>query len=225
MCSQTRNSCAKAFDNRSRSKNLKPKKSRGGQFDPPPPSRLLGLNLFLITWLFIWQSIDTCSSVTGFYKKLEIEVSFPLICMDNTLPSIAIGKSLDNRIINQHCHSVVWNRNLCKIHIFERITVSSKARCFHFECFSTSLNPSITKLQNMAKTLYIAHANIYIHVWCRLSANIQLRNQLDLWISNRPLKISWFEGGKLQCCNEVSEVRPVVINGRGEGSKEKMAGN
>ena len=36
MCSQTRNSCAKAFDNRSRSKNLKPKKSRGGQFDPPP---------------------------------------------------------------------------------------------------------------------------------------------------------------------------------------------
>ena len=30
MCSQTRNSCAKAFDNRSRSKNLKPKKLRGG---------------------------------------------------------------------------------------------------------------------------------------------------------------------------------------------------
>ena len=30
MCSQTRNSCVKAFDNRSRSKNLKPKKSRGG---------------------------------------------------------------------------------------------------------------------------------------------------------------------------------------------------
>ena len=30
MCSQTRNSCAKAFDNRPRSKNLKPKKSRGG---------------------------------------------------------------------------------------------------------------------------------------------------------------------------------------------------
>ena len=29
MCSQTRNSCAKAFDNRSRSKNLKPKKSSG----------------------------------------------------------------------------------------------------------------------------------------------------------------------------------------------------
>ena len=52
MCSQTDNSCAKAFDNRSRSKNLKPKKSRGGgvnltcQFDPPPPPpRLLGLNL------------------------------------------------------------------------------------------------------------------------------------------------------------------------------------
>ena len=44
MCSQTRNSCAKAFDNRLRSKNLKPKKSRGGgQFDPSPPWRLLGL--------------------------------------------------------------------------------------------------------------------------------------------------------------------------------------
>ena len=45
MCSQTRNSCAKAFDNRSRSKNLKSKKSRGGGnlTPPPPPSRLLGL--------------------------------------------------------------------------------------------------------------------------------------------------------------------------------------
>ena len=30
MCSQTRNSCAKAFDNQSRSKNLKPKKSSVG---------------------------------------------------------------------------------------------------------------------------------------------------------------------------------------------------
>ena len=30
MCSQTRNSCAKAFDNQSRSKNLKQKKLRGG---------------------------------------------------------------------------------------------------------------------------------------------------------------------------------------------------
>ena len=37
MCSETGNSCAKVFDNRSRSKNLKPKKSRGeGQFDSPP---------------------------------------------------------------------------------------------------------------------------------------------------------------------------------------------
>ena len=36
MCSQTRNSCAKAFGNWSRNKNLKPKKSRGGgQFDTP----------------------------------------------------------------------------------------------------------------------------------------------------------------------------------------------
>ena len=44
MCSQTRNSCAKAFDNRSRNKNLKPKKLRGGQFDSPP-SRLVGLSM------------------------------------------------------------------------------------------------------------------------------------------------------------------------------------
>ena len=36
MCSQTRNSCAKAFDNRSRSKNLKPKNRGGGdQFGTP----------------------------------------------------------------------------------------------------------------------------------------------------------------------------------------------
>ena len=42
MCSQTRNSCAKAFDNRSRGKHLKPKKSRGVNLTPPPPpSRLL----------------------------------------------------------------------------------------------------------------------------------------------------------------------------------------
>ena len=43
MCSQTRNSCAKAFGNRSRSKNLKPKKLRGVNLTPPP-SRLLGLS-------------------------------------------------------------------------------------------------------------------------------------------------------------------------------------
>ena len=50
MCSQTRNSCAKAFDNRSRSKSLKPKKKREGVnlTPPPPPSRLLGLNRSLM---------------------------------------------------------------------------------------------------------------------------------------------------------------------------------
>ena len=37
MCSQTRNSCANTFHNRSRSKNLKPKKSRGRSISPPPP--------------------------------------------------------------------------------------------------------------------------------------------------------------------------------------------
>ena len=45
MCSQTRNSCAKAFDNWSRNKNLKPQRSRGGQFAPLTPSRLLGLTI------------------------------------------------------------------------------------------------------------------------------------------------------------------------------------
>ena len=45
MCSQTRNSYAKAFNNWSRSKNLKPKNLRGGQFEPPPLSRLLRLNI------------------------------------------------------------------------------------------------------------------------------------------------------------------------------------
>ena len=53
MCFQTRNSCAKAFNNRSRSKKLKPKKSRrggGGQFDPNPfkASRVKNVNFFKI---------------------------------------------------------------------------------------------------------------------------------------------------------------------------------
>ena len=37
MCPQTRNSLAKAFDNLSRSKNLKPKKSGGINLAAPPP--------------------------------------------------------------------------------------------------------------------------------------------------------------------------------------------
>ena len=52
MCSQTRNSCAKAFDNRSRSKNLKPKNSRGGGVKSPPlkASRVKAFkNLTLVT--------------------------------------------------------------------------------------------------------------------------------------------------------------------------------
>ena len=61
MCSQTRNSCATAFDNRSRSKILKPKKSRGCQFAPPSPSRLLGLreNKFSIPST---SRLDCCST-------------------------------------------------------------------------------------------------------------------------------------------------------------------
>ena len=42
MSKQTKNSCAKAFGNRSKNKNLKPKKSReGGQIDFPPPFLML----------------------------------------------------------------------------------------------------------------------------------------------------------------------------------------
>ena len=43
MSSQTRNSCAKAFDYRQRSKNLKPKKSREGQFDGPLKASMVNL--------------------------------------------------------------------------------------------------------------------------------------------------------------------------------------
>ena len=62
MCSQTRNSCAKAFDNRSRSKNLKPKKSRRGVNltpppPPPPPSRLLGLSWKYNTFKIAYRKI------------------------------------------------------------------------------------------------------------------------------------------------------------------------
>ena len=49
MSSQTKNSCAKAFGNRSRNKNLRSKRLRGGgrdQIDPTPlmPSRVNRLN-------------------------------------------------------------------------------------------------------------------------------------------------------------------------------------
>ena len=54
MCSQTRNSCAKAFGNRSRSKTLKPKKSRGGQFDPPPPPQ--GFLYIIVLYLQIFNA-------------------------------------------------------------------------------------------------------------------------------------------------------------------------
>ena len=68
----SRNSCAKAFDNRSRSKNLKPKKSRGGsQFDP---SRLLGLNQYFL--LFYFKSFHVICDVTVIvqylYKNLKL---------------------------------------------------------------------------------------------------------------------------------------------------------
>ena len=55
MCLQTRNSCAKAFDNRSRSKNLKPKKSRRGGGGKTK---------------FLFASLG--SSIVGFHKLVTI---------------------------------------------------------------------------------------------------------------------------------------------------------
>ena len=75
MCSQTRNSCAKAFDNRPRSKNLKPKKLRGGGGNLTSPSRLLGLikdkNRFLCgatgwLWNSLSRAITMSISVSSF---------------------------------------------------------------------------------------------------------------------------------------------------------------
>ena len=68
MSQQTKNSCAKAFGNRSRNKNLRPKKSRGGgQIDPP--LCLLGLiisfycldlNYMFNTFSFILAAVKHC---------------------------------------------------------------------------------------------------------------------------------------------------------------------
>ena len=68
MCSQTRNSCAKAFVNRSRSKNLKPKKSRGGQFDPPR-LKASRVNAFGVTKFFFKKiKYKNQTETSGNYK-------------------------------------------------------------------------------------------------------------------------------------------------------------
>ena len=76
MCSQTRSSCAKAFDNRSGNKNLKPKKSRGGwSIWPPPPPRLLGLSLIRNNWrrrtiaIFVTNTYSLHFLVSSLYVK------------------------------------------------------------------------------------------------------------------------------------------------------------
>ena len=108
MCSQTRNSCAKAFDNRSRSKNLMPKKSRGGQFDSPPPPRPLGLNYytrvntgtkiqknnmsisFSITEATHWLPIVKCADYNGPKCVCAIPI---LLCNKQTLDFVFISLS------------------------------------------------------------------------------------------------------------------------------------
>ena len=92
MCSQTRNSCAKPFDNRSRGKNLKPKKSRGwGQFDSPP-QRLLGLTVFF-------------KYITFFYLRIERTEFISLIS----------GESPDMRVLNYRCEHKLF------IHFFWKL--------------------------------------------------------------------------------------------------------
>ena len=52
MPQQTKNSCAKAFGNRSRNKNLKPKKSRGGvRLTPLMPFRVKAIVYDKVTGL------------------------------------------------------------------------------------------------------------------------------------------------------------------------------
>ena len=86
MCSQTRNSYAKAFDNQSRSKNLKPKKSRG-QFDPPPPSL-------------------KASRVKSGILRYQIEISRNADVSENTLPFVS--QSINNFSDYDISQSVDW---------------------------------------------------------------------------------------------------------------------
>ena len=78
MCSQTRNSCAKAFDNRSRGKNLKPKKSRGGVNLTPPLSRLLGLSVGLVVgvkaFALVWGQVYAWGWGKGIRFGMELSV-------------------------------------------------------------------------------------------------------------------------------------------------------
>ena len=60
ICSQTRNSCAKAFDNRSKSKNLKPKKIEGGgvNLTPPPLLKASRVNSLICYYQIIRRSLQ-----------------------------------------------------------------------------------------------------------------------------------------------------------------------
>ena len=86
MCLQTRNSCAKAFDNRSRSKNLKPKISRGGggQFDPPPlkASRVKDI---VVEELVLSTKVKTHSRSPAEQKTTKGEIMFYALLTDETV--------------------------------------------------------------------------------------------------------------------------------------------
>ena len=67
MSPQTKNSCAEAFGNRSRNKNLKPKKLRGGggQIDPPPPYTFKGK-----VYIILYKTSVTNFVIRTNFKKI-----------------------------------------------------------------------------------------------------------------------------------------------------------
>ena len=84
MCQQTRNSCANASENQSRSKDLKPKKSRGGgvNLTPSPPSRLLGLKSLPTIWhrfLTSPQSSANQYSATLFEPFVQFQICYLIL--------------------------------------------------------------------------------------------------------------------------------------------------
>ena len=79
MSYQTKNSCAKAFGNWLRNKNLRPKKSRGVRLTSPPPLCLLGLNLSDSSLWFVTDNLFTFKEVTVVFPDF-LEVSSLIVC-------------------------------------------------------------------------------------------------------------------------------------------------
>ena len=124
MCSQTRNSCAKAFDHQSRSKNLKPKKNRGRG-----GSRLQGLNKSYksIESDNVKRSITLKS--TGRTPTLIENVTNKTvynILRDNTKEA----PSIENKLIKYHSEdvdpSLIYS-------LPYKITKSTTLQCFQFK--------------------------------------------------------------------------------------------